>query len=114
MAAAAVVDSLKWRLIEAVKANDVGVAKRCIDNGASPDTICDCPLKGSSVLCLASDRGFAKMVSLLVERGANVEHRDTEYYSTPFLEAAFRGHVAVIGLLVELGCNRLARNKVSG
>jgi hypothetical protein len=36
MAAAAVVDSLKWRLIEAVKANDVDVAKRCIDDGAYP------------------------------------------------------------------------------
>ena len=40
-------EALQRRLKDAVKANDIDEAKKCIDDGGHPDTICDNPWKVS-------------------------------------------------------------------
>ena len=42
-------DVLQQRLKNAVKANDIDEAKKCIDGGTHPDTICDRPRKVSAL-----------------------------------------------------------------
>ena len=38
-------DGLQRKLKDAVKANDIDEAKKCVDDGGHPDTICDIPRK---------------------------------------------------------------------
>jgi hypothetical protein len=49
------------------------------------------------------------LAKLLVSRGANVDHRDV-WKETPFLTASKRGHVHVLQLLLELNCDKNARD----
>jgi ankyrin repeat protein len=46
------------------------------------------------------------VVSLLLEKGANLEATDTEYGQTPLSWAARNGHEVVASLLLERGANR--------
>lgn len=44
-----------------------------------------------AALCVPASAGYAKVVSVLLERGAKADHQDKEGM-TPLLVAAFEGH----------------------
>ncbi|KAI6219308.1 NFU1 iron-sulfur cluster scaffold-like protein, mitochondrial [Aphelenchoides fujianensis] len=56
-----------------------------------------------TALTVACVGGHASLVSLLIQRGANVEHRDKKGF-TPLILAATGGHVDCCKLLIEAGC----------
>lgn len=64
-----------------------------------------------TALTLAAYRGHAAICELLLDRGANLEHRTSENH-TPLMEAALEGHAAVIELLANRGA-RLSHSQTS-
>jgi ankyrin repeat protein len=57
-----------------------------------------------TALTLACAGGHAELVSLLLARGANIEHRDKKGF-TPLIHAATGGHVAVCEILLDNGAD---------
>nr|CAD2139141.1 unnamed protein product [Meloidogyne enterolobii] len=64
-------------------------------------TACDTQ-NNDTALTLACDGGHKELVSLLIKRGAHLEHRDKKGF-TPLILAAARGHEEVCRLLIEGG-----------
>lgn len=64
-----------------------------------------------TALTLAAYRGHAAICELLLESGANLEHRTSENH-TPLMEAALEGHSAVIELLANRGA-RLSHSQTA-
>jgi hypothetical protein len=69
--------------VEAVKASDTNAANKYIDGGAHPDTICDVPYKGNSVLCLASVEEF------LMERPGLPDHANSWLFNNSNFRSLF-------------------------
>ena len=56
-----------------------------------------------TALSFAADRGHADIVTLLLDRGANVNAADTFYKATPLVWAAQKEHVEVLKILLARG-----------
>jgi ankyrin repeat protein len=63
-------------IVAAVKSGDVDSVRVYLDAGGEPNTLCNQPSKGSSLLSLACSMNSVDLAKLLVSRGANVDHRD--------------------------------------
>ncbi|NXX97884.1 ANKH1 protein, partial [Centropus bengalensis] len=55
-----------------------------------------------TALTLACAGGHEELVSVLIARGANIEHRDKKGF-TPLILAATAGHVGVVEILLDKG-----------
>ncbi|KAK4328896.1 hypothetical protein Pmani_000705 [Petrolisthes manimaculis] len=89
------------QLMPTVETGDVEVLVEWLDWGLSPDT------KGNlhwSILHHACARGHLNIVSLLIERGANVNAEDSNRTS-PLHTACFYGHQRIVQLLLDSGAN---------
>ncbi|KAK3879252.1 hypothetical protein Pcinc_016163 [Petrolisthes cinctipes] len=89
------------QLMPTVETGDVDVLVEWLDWGLSPDT------KGNlhwSILHHACARGHLNIVSLLIERGANVNAEDSNRTS-PLHTACFYGHQRIVQLLLDSGAN---------
>lgn len=84
----------------AVRRGDLAAVKAHLDQGISPNAKFR---YGTTALFPACDRGHLEIVKLLLERGAEVNVRDTFYNATPLTWAASKGHVAIILLLLDKG-----------
>ena len=62
---------------------------------------------GTTALFPACDRGHTEIVKLLLERGAEVNVRDTFYGATPLTWAASKDRVEIVTLLLEKGAQGL-------
>lgn len=69
------------------------------------------PVEGATPLWTASTLGRLKLVRLLVDRGAQIEHT-TDSRSTPLRGAAFDGHCEVCEFLIERGADIDKPNQV--
>lgn len=93
-------------LWEAARKGDAPEVKRLLDEGVNVDTKFR---YGATALSYASDRGNLEVVKILLERGADVNVRDTFYGATPLTWAASPGmartpqHPAIVKLLLEHG-----------
>lgn len=63
-------------------------------------------------LGLVSQFGHVVLVRQLLEKGAEVDARDSEYGRTPLLWAAISGHEAVVQLLLEKGADIEAKDRI--
>jgi len=89
-------------LIEAVRQGDAGRVEALIAKGANVNA----PWRyGETPLFFACDRGFTKVVSVLLEHGAEVNVKDTFYGMTPAMRAADKDHVDILKLLLAKGAN---------
>ena len=59
---------------------------------------------------LASRTGAVDAMRVLIDRGANLNARDTERGTTPMMWAADQGHAAAVRLLIERGADLAARS----
>ncbi|RKK66491.1 hypothetical protein BFJ69_g15355 [Fusarium oxysporum] len=64
-------------------------------------------------LMVASYYGHCAVVKLLLEKGADIEAKDTGYSRTPLLWAAEEGHKTIVQLLLEKGAAIEAKDKDS-
>jgi ankyrin repeat protein len=55
-------------------------------------------------LCVAAYNGHLEVVKLLLEKGADIEHKDNDG-RTPLCVAAYNGHLEVVRLLLEKGAD---------
>lgn len=56
-------------------------------------------------LKIACEKGFSRIAKLLIEKGANVEFRNSNEYDTPLIVAARNGHDEVVTLLINFGAD---------
>lgn len=80
---------------------NVKASRLLLLSGANPN--CETTvLGGSPIMCVAAHEGFADMVSMLLEFGADVSHTNKEYQSALCVAAA-RGHTEIIRMLYAHG-----------
>jgi ankyrin repeat protein len=91
-----------------LSSNDANVmsAQAAIDAGADVDSARD----GLSCLMFASIQGYAKMVALLLNAGADTETKG-EKGATALFVAAEHGHAKCIELLLNAGADKEARGE---
>ena len=95
------ISSAQGRLIDAVRANDVGAVRTLLDaradvNAVQPD--------GTTALHWAVERDAIEIVQLLIRAGANVKATN-RYGATPLWLASLNGNAATIGVLLEAGAD---------
>ena len=62
---------------------------------------------------LASRTGAVEAMRVLIDRGANLNAKDTERGTTPMMWAADQGHAAAVRLLIERGADIAARSAIA-
>jgi ankyrin repeat protein len=95
-------------LYDASKNGDLEEAKRAIENGADVNVKNDVD-RGLTPLHKACFNGKVAVISLLLEKGANV-NAQSKYGSTPLDSACYNGYDAVVALLLENGADIHAKN----
>ena len=95
------ISSAQGRLIDAVRANDVGAVRTLLDaradvNAVQPD--------GTTALHWAVERDAIEIVQLLIRAGASVKATN-RYGATPLWLASLNGNAATIGVLLEAGAD---------
>lgn len=87
-------------LLDAVRKGDLAAVRAALDAGVPVDH----PFRYErTALSFAAARGQIEIVTLLLERGADPNKKDSFYGATPFNWAANEGHVQVARLLIEKG-----------
>jgi surface polysaccharide O-acyltransferase-like enzyme len=100
--------SKKNPLIRAILSGDQSAVIRQLDMGTSVNEAD--PAYGLSPLCWASLSGNDQMVSLLLERGADLKWKDADG-NTPLHHAALFCHPSTVRLLLEHGADPSVRDK---
>jgi hypothetical protein len=98
--AAAQPDAQAEEFFAAVRAGDLGRVKALLEAGVDVNTKYR---YGTTALFPACDRGHTEIVKLLLERGAEVNVRDTFYRATPLTWAATKGNSEIVKLLLDKG-----------
>jgi hypothetical protein len=89
-------------LLAAVRKGDAVAVKALLDGGLPVDTKFR---YDRTALSFAADRGHADIVTLLLDRGANVNAADTFYKATPLVWAVQNEHVDVVKILLTRGAS---------
>jgi ankyrin repeat protein len=84
-------------LLKAIRQGDAAAVKALLAQGTRADAKYR---YDRTALSFAADRGDVEIVKLLLERGADVNAKDTFYSATPLTWAAANGHVEVVRLLL--------------
>jgi ankyrin repeat protein len=100
--------SKKTPLVRAILSGDQSAVIRQLDMGTSVNEAD--PAYGLSPLCWASLSGNDQMVSLLLERGADLKWKDADG-NTPLHHAALFCHPSTVRLLLEHGSDPSVRDK---
>ncbi len=87
-------------LLASAKKGDLAGVKKALDDGVDVNSATE---YGATALTYASDRGNLDIAKLLVEKGADVNKKDTFYGSTAITWAAYGGHTKIIKLLLDNG-----------
>ena len=85
--------------------------KQALADGADPNT--KDPQSGSTVLSIAALMGHTKVVSLLLEHGADINAKSRDG-GTALHAAAFLGRVETVELLLEKGADTTLQNNMGG
>jgi ankyrin repeat protein len=89
------------RLIDAVKANDVGTVRTLLDKRADVNAV---QADGTTALHWAVEREAMEIVPLLIRAGANVKATN-RYGATPLWLASLNGNARTIAMLLEGGAD---------
>jgi Ankyrin repeats (3 copies)/Domain of unknown function (DUF3471) len=95
----------------AARKGDAAAVKEFLDKGVNVNAK---TRYGATALSYACDKGHIEVVRLLIERGADVNSKDTFYGEVPLGWALSHGHVEVVKLLLEKGAAGIDRALMSG
>jgi hypothetical protein len=87
-------------LLAAVRKGDLAAVRAALDQGVPVDARFR---YDRTALSFAADRGHADIVTLLLDKGADVNAKDTFYGLTPIVWAAANEHVDVVKVLLARG-----------
>ena len=90
---------------------DLPAMEKALADGADPNT--KDPQSGSTVLSIAALMGHTKVVSLLLEHGADINAKSRDG-GTALHAAAFLGRVETVELLLEKGADTTLQNNMGG
>jgi hypothetical protein len=88
------------QLLGAVRKGDLAATRAALEAGVPVDARFRYE---RTALSFAADRGHVEIVRLLLERGADVNAKDTFYGATPLVWAATNGHAEVARILLARG-----------
>ena len=108
---AAMAQDAKDEFFAAARKGDVAAVKAFLDKGM--DVNARSPY-GATALSFVSDKGHIEVARLLIERGADVNVRDTFYGEVPLGWAADKGHVEIVKLLLDKGATGIDRVLTTG
>ena len=108
---AAGAQDLNEEFFAASRKGDVAALKALLDKGVNVNAK---TRYGATALSYACDKGHVEVVRLLVERGADVNSKDTFYGEVPLGWALSHDHVQVIKLLLDKGATGIERVLLSG
>ena len=89
-------------ICESLQASDITEIRELIGEGVIVDVR---NKHGVTLLFIASERGLAEIVKLLLDAKANVNVIHKTYHTTPLLVASRNGHAEVVKLLLEAKAN---------
>lgn len=97
-------------LFSAAQTGDIETVKSLLDDGMDVNATTK---YGATALSFAAEKGNLELVTLLVDRGAELSPQDTFYNATPLTWANMNGHKEVAAFLKEKGAQptRLALDK---
>lgn len=100
-------------LLLAVCSGDLAEVKKLVEDGENVNL--KDPDDGSTALMFASQRGYAEIVMLLVENGADVNLNNNNGW-TALIKAVYNGHIDIVKFLLERDAdvNSLAAFKIAG
>src|SRR6185295_9897242 len=95
----------------AARKGDTAAVKALLDKGVNVNAK---TRYGATALSYACDRANVELVKLLVERGADVNAKDTFYGEVPLGWALGKGNVEIVKLLLDKGATGVDRALMSG
>lgn len=95
----------------AARKGDAAAVKALLDGGVNVNSKTH---YGATALSYACDKGHVEVVRLLIERGADVNVKDTFYGEVPLGWALSHGHAQVVKLLLDKGAAGIERALTSG
>lgn len=102
---------LNEEFFAAARKGDAAAVKAFLDKGVDVNAK---TRYGATALSYACDKGHVEVAKLLIERGANLNVRDTFYGEVPIGWALSRGHVEIVKLLLDKGAAGIERVLMSG
>jgi ankyrin repeat protein len=97
-------------LFQAIKNKDIQKAKRLLSEGADANAKKKGILGDNTPLASAIFNGAPEIAKLLIEKGANVNLKDSMTGDTPLTDAAMQGYTEVVKLLLEKGADVHVKN----
>lgn len=95
----------------AARKGDIAALKTHLDSGVDVNAK---TRYGATALSYACDKGHVEVVRFLIERGADVNARDTFYGEVPLGWALSHGHAQVVKLLLDKGAAGIERALTTG
>lgn len=95
----------------AARKGDTAAVKALLDAGVNVNSR---TRYGATALSYACDKGHVELVRLLIERGADVNVKDTFYGEVPLGWALSHGHAQIVRVLLDKGANGTDRALMSG
>ena len=93
-------DARQEAYLDAVRKGDAAAVKAVLDQGVEVDARFR---YDRTALSFAADRGSVEIVKMLLERGADVNAKDTFYNATAMVWALEKGNVEIVRLLLDKG-----------
>jgi ankyrin repeat protein len=95
----------------AARKGDAAAVKAFLDKGVNVNSK---TRYGATALSYACDKGHVEVVKLLIERGADVNSRDTFYGEVPLGWALSKGYAEIVKLLLSNGAAGIERALITG
>jgi ankyrin repeat protein len=108
---AAIAQNTNEEFFAAARRGDTAAVKAFLDKGTDVNAKTQ---YGATALSYAGDKGYVELARLLIERGADVNVKDTFYGETPIGWACVKGHTEVIKLLLDKGARGTDRVLMAG